>query len=277
LNHLHPVDFQVAAKEDYRRSILNDLLYYFKGPYAMLSAFIDESGTHKGAIRTCVAGLLYDEKNLKGLDSAWKEALEQVGIEYFHAKDSSALRGQFKGWERKKEGEFWTRLIGLIKNHAPGGAIAYITEEDQFDAYRKSHSWEYSQYTTCAFACIELLFEVARKLGDDHVDFTIESGHKKMGELNTLLMKLRESGMAGSYGFRDKKDSRPLQSADLWAYEARKRLTDQLQENPRTLRKSFRVLIEDNPNMMQIPLNSETLPNLFSEVGKLLGSEPSAG
>src|SRR5262245_48212460 len=57
---------------------LDDLLYFFPGPYAMLSAYLDESGTHGEAPIMCVAGLLYTADAVKRLDQEWKEELEPI-------------------------------------------------------------------------------------------------------------------------------------------------------------------------------------------------------
>ena len=244
------VDRRFSVGEDHQGLILNDLLYFFPGPYIMLSAYLDESGTHGDSRVMCVAGLLYKREQMEPLDSEWKEALSSAGVRYFHAVESSQLRGEFKGWERRKEDQLYRKLVGIVKGRACGGAVAYMTSEEQFDEYRKSWSWEYGQYTTCVYACVRLLLDTAEKLDDGRVDLTIESGHKDMGEMDAFLRRLSDKGLLLTHGFRDKKDIRPLQTADLWAYEARKRVNDQLAR--------------------QIPLNPETLPVLFEQVRNLL-------
>ena len=42
------LDARHPPEEDYQRLILEDLLYFFPGPYAMLSAYLDESWHARG-------------------------------------------------------------------------------------------------------------------------------------------------------------------------------------------------------------------------------------
>ena len=83
------IDRPTGSGEDYQRLLLEDLLYFFPGPYAMLHAYMDESGTHGDSPVVCVAALLYSREQLQTIDLEWKDALEAVGIRYFHAVDSS--------------------------------------------------------------------------------------------------------------------------------------------------------------------------------------------
>jgi hypothetical protein len=257
------------VEEDYQRCILDDLLYIFPGPYVMLSAYLDESGTHDGSPVMCVAGLLYDREGAVGLDSAWKEALEQAKVCYFHAKEFAHFQGEFRGWEKEPRDQLHRKLVGIVREFARGGAAAFITSEKEFNEHRKAQSWQYGQYTTCAYSCVRMLLNTAGQLDDGLVDFTIESGHKDMRKLDAFLGKLKEAGLSLTHDFRHKKDIRPLQTADLWAYEARKRVHDQLAPAGRKLRGSLKALVEDAPHMRALPLNEKFLQELFEDVRKL--------
>jgi len=73
-----------------------------------------------------------------------------------------------------------------------------------------------------------------------------------MGELDRLIRQQRRAGWpgVGPCQFNDKADLRPLQSADVLAYELLKRVRDMC-ESPeklpkRALRKSLKSIIEGN-------------------------------
>ena len=172
------VDGCLREEEDIQRLILDDLLYFFPGPYVMLTAFLDESGTHEGSPVMCVGGFLFNKEQILLLDQEWLETLKWAGINCFHAREYHQ-RITLIGDE--KEDQLYRKLIALVRKYARGGAIAFGGDERQFDQCRTALSWGYSQYVTCAYACIQVLLETARKVDDGKVDFMIESGHKNMG------------------------------------------------------------------------------------------------
>jgi hypothetical protein len=258
-----PLDARPSAREDAQRFVLDHLLHFLPGHYVMLSAYLDESGTHGNSPAMCVAGLLYTEEAVRQLDQEWKSELEQAGIRYFHAVEEAHLTGAFKGRQRSSIGQLYQRLVGIIKKHALGGMGVYTIPEKQFDKFRQGR-WEYSQYTTCAYICMWMLMEIAKRHGHERVSFIVESGHKNMGELNTLVKELRGAGwVMEACQFNDKRDLRPLQTADVWAYELAKHASDRLASSTRRVRKSLEALISENLEMQVLILNKERLEYFF--------------
>jgi hypothetical protein len=115
-----------------------------------------------------------------------------------------------------------------------------------------------------------VLLDAAARSDDGRVDLTIESGHQHMRELDTFLRKLKGAGLPLTHGFRDKKDLRPLQTADLWAYEAWQRVREQFASKPRGARESSGVLVDEIPKMVVLPLTKASLPVLFERAKRLL-------
>jgi hypothetical protein len=115
-----------------------------------------------------------------------------------------------------------------------------------------------------------VLLDAAARSDDGRVDLTIESGHQHMRELDTFLRKLKGAGLPLTHGFRDKKDLRPLQTADLWAYEAWQRVRGQFAAKPRGARESLEVLVDEIPKMVVLPLTKASLPVLFERAKRLL-------
>ena len=177
---------------------------------------------------------------MEHLDRRWKKELKLAGIRCFHTTDNAHLRGEFDGKPRVFADQLYRSLIELIAKHACGAAVVYTMPEHKFSAcLSKLGYWAYSQYTTCAYLCVMTLMKLARRLDDEHVRFSIESGHKDMRELDTLLGEVAGAGVRFTYDFRPKDSVRPLQTADVWAYEAGKRVRDP----NRPLRKSLEAII----------------------------------
>jgi hypothetical protein len=244
-------------------------LYFLPGLHPMLSAYLDESGTHGESPVMCVAGLLYDRKMLRLLDRQWKNALQKAGVGCFHMKEYCHLQGEFQGKDRRSSDELFHKLIEYIKQYACGGVAVATIPEDQFTAcvQESGYVWPWSQYTTCAHICMLTLRSIARRLDrSQKIDFNIESGHKKMNELNRFIREVWHSHVPGTHAFRDKRDLRPLQTADVWAYE----ITKRGKEPYRRMRKSLQILIENNPNMRFLPLGPDRLRMVFAYVTNLM-------
>ena len=218
-----PVDARPRLEEDPRRFVLDHLLYFFRVPYVMLSAYLDESGTHDASLPMCVAGILYDRAAVRRLDRAWKKELEQAGIRRFHTVEQAHLQGEFKGKDRGFADSLYIRLLGLISKYSCGSMTVCAIPRGEFDLFRKQ-GWEHSPYTICPYVCMQSLAVLAQsRMEDDQVAFFIESGHSDMGELNALLRQQRHHGRQGLWScqFVDKADLRPVQTADVLAYETR--------------------------------------------------------
>ena len=238
------------------------LLELFPEPWAVLLAFLDESGTDDTSPAMCVAGLLYERSAQKKLNRQWKAELEKAGIDYFHMREFCHRVGQFKGKDSKFCDQLHRSLIGIIKEHVIGGAAVLTMPEREFNAIR-GQKWEFSQYTTCAYACVHFLLGQASRLRQGPVHFFIESGHERQGELARLLedfrvySKLQASIMPegsphakwrcfAASVFAGKKDIRSLQTADALAYELVKHERNRLEE--REMRKSLKAILGSTKN-----------------------------
>jgi hypothetical protein len=117
-----------------------------------------------------------------------------------------------------------------------------------------------------------MLRDIARRLDEKHLNFTIEAGHKDMGELGSLIKQLSEAGHweGCTNTFQYKKDLRPLQTADVWAWELRKFGREQILNTGRPLRKSLEVLVGDDPNKRVMVLDDAMLLQWFARHAELM-------
>jgi hypothetical protein len=236
------IDSKTEKVEDTCSLWLRDLFHFCPGWYAMLRAYADESCTGIDETALCVAGVLFDEASAQSLDEAWRVELDKASVRYFHAKEHAHLQGEFANMDRQAADQLQRALIGLVVKHACGSAGVFCVNDPKFSPFHQK-SWSFSPYTACGYACAELLLKIAKQeLKQDRITLVIEAGHEKMGELGSLMQKRRKMDgwpCVDSWRF-DEKQSRPLQAADILAYEFTKRIKDW---DTRPVRKSARVLI----------------------------------
>jgi hypothetical protein len=69
-----------------------------KGLAAMLRAYFDESGTHKGAPALCIAGYVAEPEQRKEMCQSWAKMLkkEGKGLDVFHMVDLKHLDTGFR-------------------------------------------------------------------------------------------------------------------------------------------------------------------------------------
>lgn len=237
----------------------------------MLKAYLDESGTHADSPVVCISGVLFEASAAVRLDKEWKKALSEAGIDYFHAVECAHLTGEFKKHDRASATKLYIHLIGLLNKYACGWASVYSLPKDKFDEFRKG-KWDYGQYATCSHFCMLLLRKIAKHLHHDKISFTIEAGHENMGELRNLLKELSRLGYKkGPWQFNEKDDLRPLQAADIVAYESWKRVNEQFKEDPRPLRKSLESIISASLKGEVYFLGKSELQKLFDRKAEIIG------
>lgn len=215
----------------------------------MLLAYIDESGTDEKSPAMYVLGVLYKRKAQKKLNREWKKELKRFGISHFHTVDCAHAKKEFKGKRREFCDEAYQSFIKIVKKYITAAVCVATIPESQFNALRRGR-FEYGQYTTCVFICIQLLLTHARKLGNHKVDFFLESGPKH-GQLVELIKLARHHPtwqLFRSYAFVEKDFVGSLQTADIFAYEFAKRARDYQTDPTKEIRKSFKALARSTNN-----------------------------
>jgi hypothetical protein len=256
-----------SVHENVEQGLLWHLLYFYGGPYAMLYAYWDESDPqHASAF--CVAGVLYTCESVQNLDREWEKELTQAGIRRFHTVEYVHKRGEFDGMNPAVADALYIRLLEILKRNASGSVVVYSIPIGEFDVFREEKWRKYSPYTTCGYICVGLLSGFAEILNDVQVDFAIEAGQRNMGEFNALITQQRERGglpKVASHSFASK-EIRPLQSADILAYEYGKRIKDMMKGSDRDLRKSLKSIIGDDPRHVATVLNAKLMEKFYASL-----------
>jgi len=145
---------------------------------------------------------------------------------------------QFEGRSKDERIDVETRLIGLIKKYATQGyTISFELKFASLLPSAKQQGLEIvSPYAFCCYFCLMALRSWANRTGyNGKIAYFSESGRASHAEANRIMNAifteptLREFYRYGAHAFVDKKLVRPLQCADLLAWQWRKYRKDLLQ------------------------------------------------
>jgi len=211
----------------------------------LLESYFDESGSHEGSPVLCVAGYLYNKADCLNLDWQWKEVLDQYGLPYFRMVDCAHGNEPFDKLSKDDRIAVATRMIELIKKYMTYGFSVTI-DETQYDTWRKDQYPLFgSAYTWCCWMSLIAVGSWAAKFGfDGKIAYFFEAGHKFQAEANKVMnetIDLPEFKYA-SHAFVKKIDTRPIQSADILAWQAAKFRKEWMKGNRRP-RADFRSLV----------------------------------
>jgi hypothetical protein len=204
----------------------------------------------------CVSGYLFSSEQAVRLDLEFAEALAECGVKSFHAVDCAHGVEDFKGIAKEKRAELIKKLVNAIKRRAEFGVSVSASETDFGQVpppgIWKSHAGPYPICVAQAIASIVAWCEKYDYRGK--VSYFFEQGHRHQTITNEVIEQLRLSTTGRevlryhSHTFADRRAVRPLQAADLLAYEWTRELirgNDPTQRQPRRrMRRSLESLLD---------------------------------
>jgi len=163
----------------------------------ILTAYFDESGTHRGAKALSVGGYVSTADHWELFEREWMESLRIYGVDYFHTTDFVASQGEFKKWPRQHQHHRLRRLIDTGNRHsraAIGVAIPVSLYESLPHEDRAACG---SIYRVAAMqCCMEVTRWMKEKHADGEVAYVFEAGAKGKGivtEFFTRVMQDKEN------------------------------------------------------------------------------------
>jgi hypothetical protein len=220
----------------------------------LFEAYFDDSGTDAASPAVTCAGYIALRKYWRALDSHWKHALSTYRLKYFRMSEFAQRTGQFKGWSEEKRRQALNLFMGIIRDHVEQGLVAAVYKSD----YESLASHEIKNEIGGAFAlCANLVFAeaelfVTRQRERTHVRYVFENGTLNLGQIGEGFRKAYRDSYALQWRSLDfmPKQWRPLQAADMIAYEACKALNDLSKLQKQDLRYPFRTLIAGIPHQL---------------------------
>lgn len=246
----------------------------------ILTAYFDESGTHKGAPAVSVAGYVSTKERWESFETEWRESLAIYNIDHFHMTDFIAGQGQFKNWPRQKKRLRLRKLIDAVNHHALA-AIGIVIPMSFYQALSEQERVVCdSPYRIAAMQCCA---EISRWLDtydpSAEVAYVFEVGAKGAGKVAEFFRaSMNEKGVREqlrilSFKFEDKKRFVPLQAADILAWELYRNVSGMLGMDSRAPRvEEYNRLRRANFSTFRYP----TLDNLKMMVEVIRGMNLSA-
>jgi hypothetical protein len=211
--------------------------------FAMISVYMDDSGTHLQSEYCLIAGYWGGHGQWVKFERQWKKVLDKYRVPEFHAKqywarDEKRERvGPYKGWDDDRRREFLFSLLIVIGNHKIY-PFAYGVRRSEWNKQTPEERQVFCGSSGRLQAPNNPMFMafstgVLRTLR--HCDsgvlmnFVFDS-HRNTdawaticyGELKNLMSREGREGARslGDLTFADSQRALPLQAADLLAYEA---------------------------------------------------------
>jgi len=221
----------------------------------VLRAYMDESGIHGGSSICAIAGLVGTESEWETLERRWRRAVEEEGISVFHMAEFESRLGEFEEWSDTRRRLFLSKLVETIKArdiHCLGSALVRadydrLTEDEKI--WMTHGNAEYP-YFLCFQHCIVESCHIADGLpAEEKVAFVFDRQQEFAAEATRLYNDLKDQRewpnherLADIVAFASKRETIPLQVADLAAYETYKHLDNRLFHPERSVRWPLRQL-----------------------------------
>jgi hypothetical protein len=212
----------------------------------MLSAYFDESGTHKQAPIIVIAGWIAGDKEWIKFSNKWQAVLTKYNLPYFHMSEWEGGHGLYKNMTEKEKRLLIDRLTTIIKKHASIGIFGAFHRSTYDEVLREIYGDDYKNkfvkpYGVCAMRCIETTRRwMTSKSLDGPLAYVFETGARYSGQFFEAFKAMQKIPRLkrmypGGMSFYDKRDMLPLQAADILAYEMYRELINHTKNhlNPR--------------------------------------------
>jgi Protein of unknown function (DUF3800) len=261
----------------------------------LLTAYMDDSGTHDASPISVIAGYLGTDAQWRALESDWTALLQTAGVRYVHAVELFKRTKQFKGWSTERVNAFAMQVDGVIARHIQLGFSVIIRDDDYRKIYvegpRSRRSRLDSKYGVCFRACLasvpsyiasELqLAGEAQKRQETTINFVLEGGHSNEGDTRRLFDLFKANALpkwqdfVGTFDV-SRKDNPGVQAADFLAYCIYQAELCEHGASPTAIEKSSYVadtplvantyprhlVPQSGPMLFRIPINREVLRSL---------------
>lgn len=195
---------------------------------ALLSAYLDDSGTHRGSKMVVLAGMLADQSAWERLTDGWQSVLAEYELPFFHMSKWSNRARPFDTWTDDQRRDCLNRLLILIQS-CVAKSVGVGIPNALFESCTTESDRSYwgGPYGLAAYLLLTDMADSVQALSVERssVRCILESGTLGSTQILAIYQKLRASNGNGwrwivdSLSFEDKRQFLPLQAADVLAYE----------------------------------------------------------
>lgn len=241
-----------------------------------ITAYFDESYDREQSHMFALAGWAAWDVEWELFDPAWRAVLADYGVPDLHMRDYESMWGDFKGWESARKVRFLSALIDTFEASAAPpstGPIGFWSALPLKDYERliggRPLKWEDDPAFLCFLHCIHRLLPFTQGTPDEvKIEFVFDWNPKLEQRTRAIFSQLRLvpdlaefHHRLGDVRFASRRDTPPLQAADLLAYECYKHVVNVSAGFPRPQRKSLARL------KSRIVYSEPLPPELLERVG----------
>ncbi|NOS79102.1 MAG: DUF3800 domain-containing protein [Nitrospira sp.] len=204
---------------------------------AMLTVYCDDSGTDDTTRVAVVAGYLSNVAQWELFNNEWTSILKKFGLHSMRRADLENFRGEFEKWNPTRRIALLQQLQPII-NRRTKMAVGAMVIKEEFEKFIPSDIKDKigGVYGFLAYNCLVGVSQWCNRPSRRHkqpINWVFEAGTKGHGQVDKMFHatyaneKLRHVTHLGGWAFSGK-DTVPLQSADLMAYECFKLIENQV-------------------------------------------------
>lgn len=195
--------------------------------YMILTAYLDESGTHSQSPVLIMAGYLGNKDQWNDFEEAYNKLRQKFGFRVFHAKDFRATHGEFISWSREKKADLLKAFYLITEQHLEVGFATVLEKQDYNSVYRpRGEKLKKIQLDTAYGMCfresLSFLVGYAAKHFDERptVNIVLETGHTHVGDCYRIFHSIKTSNpeLFGSFTLETKASCAVVHAADFLAY-----------------------------------------------------------
>jgi Protein of unknown function (DUF3800) len=198
--------------------------------FVILTAYLDESGTHTGSPVTVVGGVLANARQWSNFEKRFRAAKKKHGFDVFRTKNFKDRSGKFSGWSNAERVALIDDLsvIATDELFVCAASMAISNDEDRAimrDGNAPKKVRLPSAYGLCIQECLwHFALEAERRKSRGRLPVlhvVCESGHKNAGDAERIFGDLKttfkEAGLEvlGTITFAGKDVCDPLMLADF--------------------------------------------------------------
>jgi uncharacterized protein DUF3800 len=201
-------------------------------PFVILTAYLDEGGTHGGSPATVMAGVLGNVRQWERFQDQFDRIKRRHGFKILHMKKFLKRDGDFKGWSPERCVALVEDIVVSTEGTYSDGVVMVLNnadyERDYLQGERPRKLRLDSKYGLCFRHCLyHLMLQAQRrrfrkKIPKLHI--VLESGHQNAGDAERIFHETKaefkggELDVLGAITFADKDECDPLMMADSLAH-----------------------------------------------------------
>jgi hypothetical protein len=198
---------------------------------AVVTFYLDESGTHEGSAIAVVGGLLLNKEGFRALDDTWREILARHSIlPPLHMKEFRRPDGRLADVSNDQRRALFSDVVKVINENKIYSIAASLTP-DRFKKYfdKTFRRETMSVYGMCFILCAHRNYlRTQQNHYDENIPFLMDSGNQYAEHVRAAHAAMQEDQWktmrVGSLTFDKDEDWSPLQAADVIAWASRTRV-----------------------------------------------------